>query len=95
MPKATPIHEVRYGTIQAAIWENDTDNGARYNTTFVRRYRDADGKWKSSQNFGRQELLLLAKVANEAHTWIYVHGKEERDGNGDHSGKGHAESSGD
>lgn len=78
------------GSIKAAIWKNDTDNGARYNTTFSRLYRDGD-EWKSSDNFGREDLLLLAKVADQAHSWIHDHGKEERESGGEHSGKRQAD----
>ena len=64
-----PAHEVRLGTIKAAIWQNETDNGVRYNVTFERLYNQ-DGEWRSTNSFGRDDLLLLAKVADAAHTWI-------------------------
>jgi hypothetical protein len=38
--------------------------------TFDRRYADKDGTWKRSTSFGFDELLLLAKVADLAHTEI-------------------------
>ncbi len=28
-----PIHEIRLGRIKAAIWENEAENGVRYNVT--------------------------------------------------------------
>ena len=28
-------------------------------------------------SFGRDDLLLIAKVANQAHTWIYAQSKEK------------------
>ena len=31
-----PIHEIRMGRIKAAIWQNETDNGIRYNVTVGR-----------------------------------------------------------
>jgi len=65
-----PVHEVRMGRVRAAIWENDTQNGTRHNVTFTRLYRDGD-KWKDSSSFGRDDLPLLAKVADRVHTWIY------------------------
>ena len=39
-----------------------------YSTTFSRNYRDEAGNWKSSDNFSANELLLLAKVADLAHS---------------------------
>jgi hypothetical protein len=86
MSKAKPIHEVRLGSIKAAVWKNDTENGARYNTTFARLYRDGE-EWKTSDNFGREDLLLLAKVADQAHSWIHAHGKEEKESGSEDSGK--------
>ena len=69
-----PVHEVRLGAIKAAIWANETEKGVRHNVTFQRLYKEGDG-WRSSDSFGRDDLLLVAKVANLAHTWIYEQGK--------------------
>jgi hypothetical protein len=30
-----------------------------------------DGQWASSESFGREDLPLLMKVADQAHTWLY------------------------
>lgn len=75
MPKAAgskpqPVREFRLGLIKAAVWKNDTEIGVRYNTTVSRSYKDGND-WKSSDSFGREDLLLLAKVADMAHTWIH------------------------
>jgi len=67
--KTRPIHEVRLGAIKAAVWKNDTTNGVRYNVTFSRLYKDGD-QWQATESFGRDDLLMVAKVADEAHTWI-------------------------
>lgn len=69
-----PVHEIRLGAIKAAIWANDTQNGVRHNVTLQRLYKDED-EWKSSDSFGRDDLLMVAKVANLAHTWIFEQGK--------------------
>jgi len=42
----------------------------RFNTTFTRLYKTESDKWDSSDSFGRDDLLLLAKVADLAHSWI-------------------------
>jgi hypothetical protein len=64
-----PIHEVRLGAIKAAVWKNQTEAGVRHNVTFSRLYRQ-DDKWASTETFGRDDLLLLGKVADQAHSWI-------------------------
>jgi hypothetical protein len=68
-PREKPVHEIRLGAVKAALWKNDTDSGVRFNVTFSRLYKDGDD-WKNSDSFGRDDLLLLAKVADLTHTWI-------------------------
>ena len=70
MTKAKPTSEIRIGKIKAAIWANETENGIRYNVTFCRLYKDGDG-WKRSESFGRDDLLVLAKIADQAHSVLY------------------------
>lgn len=62
--------EIRLGRLKAAIWTNQTEAGVRHNVTFCRIYKDGDD-WKDSDSFGRDDLLLLAKLADKVHTWIY------------------------
>jgi hypothetical protein len=77
-----PVHEIRLGRIKATIWENETENGSRYNVNLTRLYKDGD-QWKDSTGFGRDDLPLVAKVADLAHTWIFGHNQSSSDdGNG-------------
>jgi len=72
MTTTSPPHEIRLGRIKATIWTNETDNGPRHNVTFYRLYKDKEEtEWRTSESFGRDDLLLLGKVADMAHTWIY------------------------
>lgn len=73
--KTKPIHEVRLGYIKAAVWRNETETGVRYNVTFSRLYKDRD-QWKSTETFGRDDLLLLGKVADQTHSWILAKSQE-------------------
>ena len=68
-PRKKPVHDVRLGLIKAAIWQNAVGDAVRYNITFSRIYKD-ETEWKTSDTFGRDDLLVLAKVADQAHTWI-------------------------
>ena len=70
MANPKPISEVRIGRVKAAIWPNGTDGRTRHNVTFSRLYKDGN-EWKSTQSFGRNDLLLLAKVADQAHSRIF------------------------
>jgi hypothetical protein len=67
-----PAQEIRVGSIKAAIWINQTAVGQRHNVTFTRIYRSGED-WRRSDNYGRDDLLVLAKVADLAHTWICEH----------------------
>ena len=56
--------------LKAAIWGNKAGERTRCNVTFSKRYRDAEGQWKTTQSFGRNDLLVFAKVADQAHSRI-------------------------
>ena len=66
-----PVHEIRLGHVKAVIWANDTDNGTRHNVSVARLYKDGDN-WATTQSFGRDDLPLLSKVTDLAHTWIFA-----------------------
>jgi hypothetical protein len=68
--KQQPAHEIRMGAIKAMIWENQTTNGTRHNVTVSRLYKDGE-EWKQTDSFGRDDLQLLTKVIDLAHTWIF------------------------
>lgn len=70
-----PAHEVRLGRIKAAIWENETQNGTRHNVRVTRLYKEGN-TWKDSDSFGRDDLLVVAKVLDLAHSWIFQHAAE-------------------
>jgi hypothetical protein len=72
-----PAAEVRLGNIRAAIWKNEGKAGIWYNATFERSYRD-ENEPRSSQTFGRDDLLVLAKVADLAHIRIFELQHEDR-----------------
>jgi len=73
-----PVQEFRLGRIRAAVWEHPTDSGNIYNVTFSRSYKDAKDEWKSSDSFGRDDLLLVAEVSRQASLWIFQK-QQERD----------------
>lgn len=76
--KTKPVHEVRLGTIKAAVWSNDTPNGVRFNVTFAKLYKDGE-QWVTTDSFGRDDLLLLAKVADLTHSWIFAQNSNHKE----------------
>lgn len=80
--KNRPVQEIRMGRIKAAIWARKTENGILYNSTFARLYKDGD-TWKDSTSFGRDDLPLLAKVADLCHSWIFKTSEPEQQDHND------------
>ena len=76
MANQKPVDEIRIGRVKATIWRNGTDEQPRHNVTFSRLYKDGD-QWKSTQSFGHNDLLVLAKVADLAHSRIFSLPQEE------------------
>lgn len=76
--KTKPVDEVKFGSIVASIWKNDSKNGTHYNVTITRLYKDGDN-WKRSESFGRDDLLVAAKVLDLAHTRIYELSKDSKE----------------
>ena len=70
------VAEVPIGRVRATAWPNETEGRTRHNVTFSRLYRDGD-EWKSTQSFGRNDLLVLAKVTDQAHSRIFELQQEE------------------
>src|ERR1700687_820309 len=68
--KNAPVAKVSVGLQTASIFKNESEGRAFYNVSFDRRYRTADGNWKSTSSYGRDDLLSLAKLADLAHTKV-------------------------
>ena len=67
---SAPVKTLRLGRIKAAVWENGADQRAFFNVTFARTYMDDAKQFHDTDSFGRDDLLLLAKLADQAHTFI-------------------------
>jgi len=77
--KTPPCHKIRLGAIKCAIWRAVSE-APLYNATFARVFLRSDGNWVDSTSFGRDDLLVLAKVADAAHTWICEQQQRDRQG---------------
>ena len=88
--KDRPVKVFRIRNVRANIWANRLESGAIvYNVTFDRIWKENDetngqgevtkkGEWKQSASFGKDDLLLLGKIADLAHTWCYRKIQDER-----------------
>jgi hypothetical protein len=67
-----PVQTFRLGRIKAAVWENEADAKKFYNVTFARTYTGDDKQPHDTDSFGRDDLPLVAKLADQAHTFIFA-----------------------
>jgi hypothetical protein len=77
-----PVSKISIYPITAAIWKNEGQKGAWYSVTIERTYKDGDS-YKSSGSFGRDDLLILAKVADLAHSEVLNLEQADRAGKAD------------
>jgi len=66
-----PVKAFRLGRIKAAVWENEADQKKFYNVTFGRTYMDEGRNFHDTDSFGRDDLPLVAKLADLAHSFIF------------------------
>jgi hypothetical protein len=64
-----PVHEIRHRNLRAAIWKNQTEKGVMYDVHVTRGFRDGD-KWRDSHSFGYDDLMNVAKLLMDAHSFI-------------------------
>ena len=65
-----PAAKIVLYPVSAAIWRNQNQKGAFYSVTFERSFKDDTGNYKSTDSFTASDLLLLAKIADQAHTEV-------------------------
>jgi hypothetical protein len=65
------VKTFRLGRIKAAVWENEGDQKF-YSVTFARTCLDEAHNYHDTDSFGRDDLPLVAKLADQAHTFIFV-----------------------
>ena len=66
-----PLKTFRLGRIKAAVWENEADHKKFFNVTFARTYVDDTKNYHDTDSYGRDDLPLVAKLADQAHTFIF------------------------
>ena len=66
-----PDHKIILGNVQGSIWANTTKDGrVWFNVEITRSYRVGNEK-RYATTFGRDDLLLVSKVADMAFNWIW------------------------
>jgi hypothetical protein len=65
-----PAHKLRMGVLQVTIWRNTGEKGNWYSVIPTRSYKQGDDIWKETDSLGFDDLLTMAKLLDQAHTWI-------------------------
>jgi hypothetical protein len=68
-----PANTLRCANIKATIWENTSEKGPFFSTTFSRPFKDQSGAWRNGTSFGLNDLEALVSVAREAKEWMATH----------------------
>jgi hypothetical protein len=71
--KTQPANTLRCGNIKATIWQNVSEKGPFFSTTFSRPFKNQSGEWRNGTLFGLHDLEALMNVALEAKEWIEAH----------------------
>jgi hypothetical protein len=55
-----PTHTLRCGNIKATIWQNVSEKGPFFATTFSRPFKDQSGAWRNGTSFVSMTLKLFS-----------------------------------
>lgn len=65
-----PVTKFRDGTLEVAVWGNETDEGRIwYSISFERSYKDGD-EWKKTTKLNADDALPVAHLLTKAHDAI-------------------------
>jgi hypothetical protein len=68
-----PATTLRCGNIKATVWQNVSEKGPFFSTTFSRPFKDQAGEWRNGTSFGLSDLEAFMNVACEAKEWMAAH----------------------
>jgi hypothetical protein len=60
-----PNHVLRCSNIRATIWQNASEKGPFFATTFSRPFKDQSGAWRNATYFGLNDLEALITITHE------------------------------
>ena len=67
---SSPAHKIRISNLSVTIWRNSSDKGVWYSVNPSRSYKKGDETWKETDSLGFDDLMTMAKLLDQAHTWI-------------------------
>lgn len=67
---AKPVHQIRLQDLRATVWANQVGERTWFNVSITRRF-EQDGQFKETSSFGRDDLPMVAKLAEMSYAWIW------------------------
>lgn len=75
-----PVKEFRAGTIKAAVWRNEVQDGdrtaVRYSVRIQKRFK-RDGEWHETDYYFPEDLPKLRLVADKAYEYVALSESED------------------
>ncbi len=65
-----PIHRIQRGSIEAAIWENQTGEKRWWSIAIYRRYKTDQGEYREANTYALADLVQVARIAELAEEWL-------------------------
>ena len=60
------IRDLWDGRVKVSIWKNVNDGIPFYSAKAVKRYQDKDGEWQDTFSFGRNDMLVVSRLMEQA-----------------------------
>ncbi len=68
--KKQPLHKIQRGSIEAAIWENQTGEKTWYSIAIFRRYKTDQGEYREANTYALADLVQVSRIAELAEEWL-------------------------
>ncbi len=68
--KKQPLHKIQRGSIEAAIWENQTGEKRWWSVAIYRRYKTDQGEYREANTYALADLVQVARIAELAEEWL-------------------------
>lgn len=66
-----PVKKFQFGQIQASVWKNQGKEGSEFfSVSLDKRYKDAQGIWKSSSSLKPTDLPKAVLVLQKAYEFV-------------------------
>lgn len=66
------FHVIDQGRVKATIWHEKRRGVTRFNVAFT-RVPKSEERWWDTTNFQQDDMLALARLAEDVHAWICQH----------------------